>query len=45
MELGSTVLKDGGLYCSICGRHYLIAEDRCAICGGRLKSSNKFKKK
>lgn len=45
MELNSTVLTHGGLYCVLCGRHYLMAEDHCVICGGRLKPSQVVKKK
>lgn len=45
VELDSTVLKHGGLYCTLCGRHYLVAEGHCTICGGRLKHTKKSRKK
>jgi hypothetical protein len=44
MELSSTVLNHGGLYCTLCGRQYLTAEDHCVICGGRLKPQEVKKK-
>jgi rRNA maturation endonuclease Nob1 len=44
MELSSMVLMHSGLYCTSCGRHYLIAEDRCVICGGRMKPSRSQEK-
>jgi rRNA maturation endonuclease Nob1 len=44
MELPSTMLMHSGIYCTMCGRHYLMAEDRCVICGGRLKPSQEVKK-
>jgi len=44
VELDSAVLKHSGLYCTLCGRHYLMAEDLCTICGGRLKHIKKQEK-
>jgi len=44
VELDSAVLKHSGLYCTLCGRHYLMAEDLCTICGGRLKISRRQEK-
>jgi rRNA maturation endonuclease Nob1 len=44
MELSSTIPMNSGLYCTLCGRHYLMAEDRCVICGGSLKPSQEVKK-
>ena len=45
MGLSLTMPMQSGIYCTLCGRHYLMAEDRCVICGGRLKHSQEVKKK